>query len=106
MRQIVFVLHARIYSDLNFGQHSDQPIVKATQWRVQDFPFVGWGVPSRWGGGVPTSDVGTFQQKHAKTKELDPIGGGGVRAGGVPPGSAKATIDYGAYCTNFLGESF
>ena len=44
---------------------------------------------SRAVGGAPTSDVGAFQQKHAKMKELDPVEGEGGGAGGAPTGSAN-----------------
>ena len=39
-------------------------------------------------GGAPTSEEGTFRPKHAKMKELGPVGEGGGRALAAPPGSA------------------
>ena len=51
------------------------------QWRIQDFPLRGGGTDLRHG---------CFSAKtYAKTKELDPVGGGG-RAPAAPPGSANA----------------
>ena len=42
------------------------------------FPVGGEGDADPLGGGAPTSDMDTFQQKmYAKTKELGPIGGRG-----------------------------
>ena len=47
------------------------------QWQIQNFPL----------GGADLRR-GHFLAKTYAKKELDPVGGGGVRAGGVPPGSA------------------
>ena len=52
------------------------------------FPVEGGAEPL---GGLPTSNVGTFQQKHVKMKELDPVGG--VRTPAAPPGFANGTQD-------------
>ena len=63
---------------------TDTKYYKYYQWRIQDFPL-GGGAPSHWGG----ADLqrGCFSVKtYVKTKELDPVGGGG-RAGA--PGSAN-----------------
>ena len=57
----------------------------AIQWQIQDFPLGGGYRPI---GGVPTSTVYTFQWKHVKTKEMDPVGGGMHQQ--HPPGSANA----------------
>ena len=37
------------------------------------------------GGGAPTSDASTLVEMYAKTKELDPIGGGGVGGASLDP---------------------
>ena len=56
---------------------------------VGDPGFPVWGAPSRWGGA--NLRCGHFLTKmYAKTKELDPVGGGGG-APEAPPGSANDT---------------
>ena len=47
--------------------------VESDKWRIQDFPLGGGGVRSHWG--APTSDMGTFRQKHVqKRKNWIPLG--------------------------------
>ena len=68
-------------SDL-FRRRSDR-----VQWRIQDLPL--GEVRAIGSGGVPTFDVGTFQQKRMqKQKNWILLGRGGC-AGGAPPGSAN-----------------
>ena len=52
---------------------------------------------SRWGGRRPVGGGTNLRRVHflaktyAKTKEIDPVGGGGAHAGSAPPGSANGT---------------
>ena len=56
---------------------------------VVDPGFPIGGVLTHWG--ALTSNTYAFRQKHAKTKELDPVGGG-MPGAPLPPGSANALI--------------
>ena len=57
-------------------------LTMSRQWRVQDFPLWGGCRPM---GGALTSDTCAFQPKHAKTKELDSVGGSMLVAPLDPP---------------------
>ena len=46
------------------------------QWRIQDFPL-GGGAPTHWGG-ANLRRVHFSVKTYVKTKEIDPVGGGGA----------------------------
>ena len=54
-------------------------VLYSLQWRIQDFPL--------GGGGANLRHVHFLAKMYAKTKEIDPVGGG--RALAAPPGSAN-----------------
>ena len=47
------------------------------------------------GGGADLRRIHFLAKTYAKTKEMDPVGGEGGRAGGAPPGSAN--VDHAKY---------
>ena len=53
------------------------------------FPVGGGGAPTRWGG-ANLQHIHFSVKTYAKTKEIDPVGGGAPAA---PPGSANADGD-------------
>ena len=58
------------------------------QWRIQDFPL----------GGADLRRIHFSAKTYAKTKEMDPVGGGGAHAGSTPPGSAdEMNTNVGSY---------
>ena len=61
---------ADLIKDLKYEYQSISPLSVADP----GFPIGGVADPL---GGAPTSDAYTFWQKHVKTKEIDPVGGGG-----------------------------
>ena len=58
------------------------------QWWIQDFPLGGGGgALTHWGGGTNLQCIHFSVKTYAKTKEMDPVGGGGRWR--RPPGSAN-----------------
>ena len=58
---------------------------------VADPRFPVGGAPTHWGG-ANLRHVHFSVKTYAKTKEIDPVGGGGGRAPAAPPGSASVYV--------------
>ena len=56
---------------------------------VADPGFPVGGAPTHCGG-ADLQRIHFLAKTYAKTKEMDPVGGGGALASSVPPGSANA----------------
>ena len=64
------------------------------QWRIKDFPLGGGGADQLGGGGANLRCIHFLAKMYVKMKEIDPVGGGGVRTGSAPPGSANVLISH------------
>ena len=73
-----------------------KPFIFKIQWCASGGSRIShWGPLTRWGGGGADPQRVLFLAKtDVKTKEMDPVGGGGARTGGAPLDPPMCTVQW------------